>query len=157
MLSESMEKTKAALRDAMEQSKASQKALFIEQQKHLDTSNWAMEQQERADVAEAKACKLEAARESDAQIVSDHLGDRNRLLRKIRKLEAVAEYSDHRSTCDKMEHMNNSGFAPKGTKCTCGYEKALADSETQHEQMENEDPPPLPEPPEPSVAIKGTR
>ena len=53
-----------ALKDAMEQSKASQKVLLIEQQKHLDTANWAAEQQERADTAENKVRKLEAVVEA---------------------------------------------------------------------------------------------
>ena len=53
-----------ALKDAMEQSRASQKVLLIEQQKHIDTANWAAEQQERADTAENKVRKLEADNET---------------------------------------------------------------------------------------------
>ena len=52
------------LKDAMEQSRASQKVLLIEQQKHLDTANWSLEQQERADTAENKVRKLEAVKEA---------------------------------------------------------------------------------------------
>lgn len=47
-----------ALKDAMEQSRAAQKVLLIEQQKHIDTANWAMEQQERADLRETEIADL---------------------------------------------------------------------------------------------------
>ena len=40
------------------------KALIIEQQKHTDTANWAMEQQERADTLQKLNLKLEAVKET---------------------------------------------------------------------------------------------
>ena len=47
--------------------------LRIEKRKHVDTSNWALEQQERADTAENKIRKLEAVVEATKRIDFDAL------------------------------------------------------------------------------------
>lgn len=49
-----------SVHDAMEQSKVSQKVLLIEQQKHIDTANWALEQQNRAEFSEKREVVLGA-------------------------------------------------------------------------------------------------
>ena len=80
-----------------------------------------------------------------------------------RKLEAVAEKATEAEklldvmAIDGIKHWLSPGLLELYPEIHTALRDTLADLETQHEQTENEDPPPLPEPPEPSVAIKGTR